>query len=77
MRSRTGPLEEVQLLAAPLTLQVSDPVGAPLLAVPVTMAVKMSGVPSADGDDGAAIKLIDGVALERLMVPATGDVALL
>ena len=68
MLSRTGPLAAVQLLAAPLTFQVSAPVGAPLLDVPVTMAVKVSGMPTVVGD--GATRVMDGAVLAILIATA-------
>ena len=68
MLSRTGPLAAVQLLAAPLTLKVNAPVGAPLLDVPVTMAVKVSGIPTVV--DAGATRVIDGAVLAMVIATA-------
>ena len=55
---------------------MSVPDGVATAGFPVTMAVKVRGVPNVVVAGGDAIKLIDGVALERLIV-TTADVALL
>ena len=58
-----GVVVEVHELAAPVTAQVTGPVGAPTASVPTTSAVNVSESPTCAtaGEAGAAQTSIDGV----------------
>ena len=55
-----GPEVSEQLEAAPVTVQLNDPVGAGFPVVPVTTAVNVSWLPTV-GLEGDSMRLIDGV----------------
>ena len=63
----TGPVVELQTVAVPLTVQLRLPVGAPLPAVPVTVAVKIIGRPTVVVAGGEETILIVGVTLARFI----------
>ena len=63
----TGPVVAEHVVAAPLTVQPRDPVGAPLPDTPVTVAVKVIGRPTVVVVSGEETTLIVGVTLARLI----------
>ena len=63
-------------IAAPVRFQFKVPDGVSL-DVPVTIAVKVSGVPTTAVDAGDAISAIDGAAEAMVMLVAGDEVAAL
>ena len=63
-------------VAPPLTIQVKVPLGV-VVDVPVTIAVKLNGVPTTAVDAGDAISAIDGAAEAIAMVVVGDEVAAL
>ena len=63
-----GPDVEVHEVAVPpVTVQVTEPVGAGLGETPVTTAVKVIGIPTVVVVKGEEARLIVGVTLARLI----------
>ena len=60
-------------VAPPLTIQVKVPDG--VSDVPVTIAVKISGVPTTAVEAGESIRVIDGEAEAMAMVVAGDEIA--
>ena len=62
-----GPVVEVHVVAAPLTVNVTLPDGAGNPAFPIRVALKVSGTPTV-GLIGVELKIIEGVAAPTLTV---------